>query len=161
MRYVHVGFASCWIFILLVAPFVVRGQVVQQKQLESAAQSSGEHHKHQKLSAISLAKSIIERHSLTKSFPDSTSKNKVGDNEKYVSEIQALSESPRSFKPSEQVFVLRAINCLTTDATAAICSSAIEKHETGKLSNEVWIETLRNTRELLPVECPHFLYQRL
>lgn len=150
MRHIHVGFAWCWIFILLVTPFVVSGQVVQQEQPKPAAQSSGEHQKHQKPSAISLAKSVIERHSRTKIFPNSTFKNKVGDNEKYVSEIQALSESLGSLKPSEQAFVIRAINCLTIDATAAICSSAIEQHETGKLSDEVWIETLWNTWELLP-----------
>ena len=148
MRHPRNSFACCLLFTLFVTPLVVRGQVVQQQQLESAEQDAAEQEKHRKI--VKLAKAVIDRHERTENYFNVHSKNDIGDINEYTPEFQALSEGLPFLKPHDQALVLRAINFLTIDATAAVCSSAIEQHEKGKLSDEDWIGTLRQTSDLLP-----------
>ena len=154
---------SCF-FTLFAITLVTNGQAAQQ-QTDSTAQNKYEQ---QRERAVSLARSVIKRHERTKSHFESQSnrwsiklENVGGNIKEYDLEIQELGQSLRSLKPFEQAQVLRAINYLTIDATAAVCSSAIEQHNTGKLSDEVWIETLARTSELLPARMNEFFLKEL
>ena len=165
MKHLRLCFICCCFFTLFATPLIANGQAAQQQQTDLTTQDKYEQ---QRKRAVSLAWSVIERHERTKIHFESQSnrwsiklENVGGKIKEYDLEIQELSQSLRSLKPFEQAQVLRAINYLTIDATAAVCSSAIEQHNAGKLPDEVWIETLAGTSELLPARMNEFFLKEL